>query len=105
MYLVLGKGLTQGLEDITITGEASHSNNFTERTNKFYLSLDYNGSNIFLYVNGVNQFQTKTFWNKTIFIVLANISKDFSADNMKQKEWIESVTSFYCIVNKLLLHC
>ena len=61
MYLVLGKGPTQGLEDITITGEASHSNNFTERTNKFYLSLDYNGSNIFLYVNGVNQFQTKTF--------------------------------------------
>ena len=61
MYLVLDKGPTQGLEDITITGEASHSNNFTERTNKFYLSLDYNGSNIFLYVNGVNQFQTKTF--------------------------------------------
>ena len=60
-YLVLGKGPTQELEDITITGEASHSNNFTERTNKFYLSLDYNGSNIFLYVNGVNQFQTKTF--------------------------------------------
>ena len=42
--LVLGKGLTQGLEN-TLTAEKMYSINFAFTTNKFCLSLHYNGAN------------------------------------------------------------
>ena len=45
--LVLGEGRTQGLEDITIKAEGK----------RFVLSLHYNGSNSFLFVNTVKIYQ------------------------------------------------
>ena len=42
--LVLGGGLTQGLDD-TIEGKAKYSIDFTELRKRFVLSLHYNGSN------------------------------------------------------------
>ena len=49
--LVLGEGPTQGLGDTTITAEAKYSINFTELEKRFLLSLHYNGSNSFLFLN------------------------------------------------------
>ena len=49
--LVLGKGPTQGLEH-TLTAEKMYSINFTVTKKKFCLSLHYNGSNSYLFVNG-----------------------------------------------------
>ena len=49
--LVLGGGSTEGLYDTTITAEARYSINFTESRKIFVLSLHYNGSNSFLFVN------------------------------------------------------
>ena len=49
--LVLGKGLTQGLEQ-TLTAEKMYSVNFALAKNKFCLSLYYNGVNSYLFVNG-----------------------------------------------------
>ena len=49
--LVLGKGPTQGLED-TLTAEKMYSINFTEKNKKLCLSLHYNGTNSYLFVNG-----------------------------------------------------
>ena len=50
--LVLGKGLTQGLNGTTLTAEKMYSINFTENNKKFCLSLHYNGANSYLFVNG-----------------------------------------------------
>ena len=49
--LVLGKGPTKGLEH-TRTAEKLYSINFTVTKNKFSLSLHYNGTNNYLFVNG-----------------------------------------------------
>ena len=49
--LVLGRGPTQGLES-TFTVDKMYSVNFTVTKKKFCLSLHYNGSNSFLFVNG-----------------------------------------------------
>ena len=49
--LVLGRGPTQGLES-TLTAQKMYSINFTVTKKKFCLSLDYNGSNSYLFVNG-----------------------------------------------------
>ena len=49
--LVFGKGPTQGLEN-TLTAEKLHLINFTKHNTKFCLSLHYNGSNSYLFING-----------------------------------------------------
>ena len=43
--LIIGKGITQGLDDRTLTTEENYSINFTKKNTKFCLSLHYNGAN------------------------------------------------------------
>ena len=49
--LILDEGSTQGLADTTSTAEAKYPINFTQLRKGFVLSLHYNGSNSFLFVN------------------------------------------------------
>ena len=49
--LILGEGLKQGLDDTTLAAETKYSFNFTQSDRSFCLSLHYNGSNSFLFVN------------------------------------------------------
>ena len=62
--LIIGSGLTEGLDDTTLTAEAQYSINFSRLNRKFCLSLHYNGSNRFLF------------------------SRNFSANNMDKKKRI-----------------
>ena len=48
--LILGKGLTQILDDTTLTVEVKYPINFTQPTKKIVLSLHFNGSNCLLFV-------------------------------------------------------
>ena len=85
-FLILGKGPTQGLDDTRLTAEAQYSINFSRSSRKFCLSLHYNGSNSFLFVNPtkIYQFKAKDSEIKKYPLCLGNISGDFSA-NMKTK--------------------
>ena len=57
--LIIGEGTIQGLDDNTITAEATYSINFS-RPNKFFcLNLHYNGSNSLLFVNAAKIYQFK----------------------------------------------
>ena len=49
--LIFGKGTTQGLDNITLKVEAQYSNTFSRSNRKFCLSLHYDGSDSFLFVN------------------------------------------------------
>ena len=77
--LILRKGPTQGLNDTTLTAEAQYSINFSRSNRKFGLSLHYNGSNSFLFVNAtkIYQFRTKDSEIKKHPLCLGNISGDF----------------------------
>ena len=55
--LILGKGSKDGLEITTVTTEAQYSVNFTEQQKKLCVSLYYNRSNSFLFLNGVKTYQ------------------------------------------------
>ena len=57
--LIFGKGPTDGLDDTTSPAEAEYSINFSEQQNKFFLNLHDNGSNSYLFVNGVKTCQFK----------------------------------------------
>ena len=56
--LVLGKGPILGLEH-TVTAEKMYSINFTGTKKKFCLSLHYNGTNSYLFVNGTEVYKFK----------------------------------------------
>ena len=58
IYL-MGKGLTQGINDTTIYAEKSFYRNFTDFGKKFVLSLHYNGDNSYLFVNGRQELKFK----------------------------------------------
>ena len=59
IYL-MGTGLTQGINDITIYAEKNFYRNFTDFGKKFVLSLHYNGDNSYLFVNGRQELKFKT---------------------------------------------
>ena len=63
-----------------------HSINFTVTKKKFCLSLHYNGANSYLFVNGteIDRFKVKDSEIVATPLCLGNVSKDWSADNMKK---------------------
>ena len=84
--LILGKGQTKGLDNISLTAEAEYSINFSWSEREFCLSLHYNGSNSFLFITArkIHQFKAKDSEIKRYPLCLGNISKDFFVDNMKK---------------------
>ena len=51
--LILGQGITQGLNDTTLTAEKMYQVNFSETKKKFCFSLHYNGANIYFFFIGI----------------------------------------------------
>ena len=86
--LTLGERLTQGLDDTTLTAETKYPIIFTQTIKRFVLSLDYNGSNSFLFVNGtkIYQFKAKDSEIKDYALCLGNVLKDFTISNMKKRD-------------------
>ena len=96
--LVLGEAPTQVLDDTTLTAEAKYPINFTQSGKRFVLSLHYNGSNSFLFVNAtkVYQFKAKNSEIKDYALCLGNVSKDFTINNMKKNRINWSSKFFFC---------
>ena len=76
--LILGEGPTQVLDNTTLKAEAKYPINFTQPNKRFVLSLHYNGSNSFSFVNAtkIYQFKAKNSEIKDYALCLGNISKD-----------------------------
>ena len=70
--------------------------NFTVIKIKFCLSLDYNRINSYLFVNGteISKFKAKDSKIGASPLCLWNISKDWSADNMKKTGFNDYVYDF-----------
>ena len=86
--LILGKEPTQRLDGTTFKAEPLHPINFAQSGKRFVLSLRYNGSNSFLFVNAtkVYQFKAKDSEIKDYALCLGNFSKDFTIKNMKKQD-------------------
>ena len=93
--LILGKGPAWGLEH-TLSAEKMYSINFTEKNKKLCLSLHYNNTNSYLFVNGTKiiTFKSKNTEIHPYPLCLGNISKDWSVDNMKKTEFNNYVYDF-----------
>ena len=93
--LILSKGPTQGLEH-TLSAEKMYSINFTEHNKIFCWSLYYNGANSYLFLNGKEIHNFKIKDSKIVATPLCggNISKDWTADNLKKTGLNEYVYDF-----------
>ena len=78
-------GPTQGLEH-TLISEKMYSIKFTVTKKKFFLSLHYNIANSYLFVNGTDIYKFKAKYSAIVAspLCFGNISKDWSANNMKK---------------------
>ena len=103
--LILGEGPTQGLGENSLTAEKIYSINFTVTKNKFCLSLHYNGANSCLFVNGTEIYKFKAKYSKIVAspLCLGNISKDWSADNMKKTRLTGYVYDFNADYNPVTI--
>ena len=81
-----GEGQTQWLDDTTLTAEGKYPISFTQSGKRFVLSLHYNWSNSFLFVNATKifQFKAKDFEIKDYMLFSGNISKKFTINNLKK---------------------
>ena len=95
--LILDEEPTQGLDDTTLTAEAKYHIYFIQSGKRFVLSLQYNGSNSFLFVNAtkVYQLKAKNSETKDFALCLDNIAEDFTINNLKKKTIKRSCKMFF----------
>ena len=89
--LILGEGLTQGLDYMRLTGKAKYPINITQSRKRFALSLHYNGSNSFLFVDVIYQIKAKDSEIKDYALCLCNILNNLILSNMAKT----GLTFFY----------
>ena len=96
--LILGEGPIYGLDDTTLTAEAEYPITLTQSGKRFVLSLHYNGSNSFLFVNAAQIYQFKAKYSeiKDYALCLGIISKDFTINNMKKNRIKRKRKIFFC---------
>ena len=94
--LILGIGPIQGLAKNSLTAEKMYSINFIVTKKKFCLSLHYNGTNSYFFVNGreIYKFKANNFEIVASPLCLGNISDDWSTDNMKKTGFNGSIYDF-----------
>ena len=82
-----------------------YSINFTLTKKKFCLSLDYNGANSSLFVNGteIYKFKAKDYEIVASPLCLGNISKEWSIDNMKEKQDLMDMCMILVLIMILLM--
>ena len=67
---VMGDGIVQGINDTTLYAEKIYSQNFTQPSKKFILSLHYNDDDSYLFVNSKQELKFKC---KTESLVKENL--------------------------------
>ena len=83
--LILGKSPTQEL-GYTLGAEKMYSINFTVTGKKFCLSLNYNGANSYLFVNGKDIHKFKAKYSETVATPLCLGNTPFFIKNKKFKQ-------------------
>ena len=63
---VMGNNFVQGINDTTLYAEKVYSQNLTAANKKFVLSLNYNGDNSYLFVNGKEELKFKAKDDKIV---------------------------------------
>ena len=83
---VMGKDYVQRINDTTIYAEKIYCRNFTDLGHKFVLSLNYNGNNSYLYVNGNQELKFKAKTDQLVKekLCLGNLSDQWTTSESEK---------------------
>ena len=84
---VMGKDFVQGINNTTLYPDKVYSQNFTQPSKKFVLSLHYNGDNSYLFVNGKQELKFKAKNNQILKnekLCLGNLSNQWRISEYKK---------------------
>ena len=84
---VMGKDFVQGINDTTLYGDKVYSQNFTQPSKKFVLSLHYNGDSSYLFASGFQELKFKAKNDQILKnekLCLGNLSDQWSISEYKK---------------------
>ena len=90
---VMGNLFVQGINDMTLYAEKVYSQNFTQTSKKFVLSLHYNGDDSYLFVNGKTENLVKEK------LCIGNLSDQWTASK-SEKTWLDGNIYDFVVVYK-----
>ena len=93
---VLGKDFVQGINGTLLYAEKNYKTNFTEPNKNFVLSLHYNFSNSYLFVNGTQElkFNTKSDQILKGKLCVGNLSDNWTTTNSEKTRLYGKVYDF-----------
>ena len=82
----MGDGFTQGIHDATLYVEKNYWRNFKDPGKKFVLSLNYNGDDSYLFVNGRQELKLKAKDDQVINekLCLGNLSDQWTTSELEK---------------------
>ena len=88
---VMGDGIVQGINDTTLYAEKIYSQNFTQPSKKFILSLHYNGDDSYLFVNSKQElkFKCKTESFVKEKLCIGNLNDKWTTSESKKQDYME----------------
>ena len=83
---VMGDGIVQGINDTTLYAEKTYSQNFTQPSKKFVLSLRYNGDDGYLFVSGKQELKFKAKTDQLVKekLCIGNLSDQWTASESEK---------------------
>ena len=82
----MGDAFVQGINDTTFYAEKMYSQNFTQPSKKFILSLHYNGDDSYLFINGKQELKFKA---KTSHLVKEKLCIGNLSDKWTTSDYME----------------
>ena len=93
---VMGDAFVQGINDTTLYAEKMYSQNFTQPSTKFVLSLHYNGDDSYLFVNGKQELKFKAKAESLVRekLCIGNITDQWSTSESEKQDYMEIFMTF-----------
>ena len=103
--IIMGDGLTQGINDTTIYAEKKYFRNFTEPNVKFVLSLHYNINDNYLFVNGRQELKFKAKMDQLVKekLCIGNLSDQWTTTESEKTRLYGNIYDFVIDYEEILL--
>ena len=93
---VMGDVFVRGINDTTLYAEKIYSQNFTQSSKKFILSLHYNGNDSYLFVNGRQELKFKAKDDQLIIdkLCLGSLSNEWTKSESEKTRLYGNIYDF-----------
>ena len=100
----MGDFFVQGINDTTLYAEKIYSQNFTQPSKKFVLSLHYNGNDSYLFVNGKQELKFKSKTDQLVRekLCIGNLSDQWTTSESEKTGLYGNIYDFIANYKKVV---